>query len=104
VWAGTLFLPPEDNVDPADRPWRPDADKVLYVRVHPHAHTRISVQSSCVCVCVCARARVRVRVLYNVYIHMYLCVYQEVALAQMLADEEDSDEVLQNHARSGSHA
>lgn len=23
--AGTLFLPPEDNVDPGDRPWRPDA-------------------------------------------------------------------------------
>lgn len=22
--AGTLFLPPEDNVDPSDRPWRPD--------------------------------------------------------------------------------
>lgn len=42
--AGTLFLPPEDNVDPADRPWRPDADK-------------------------------------------------EVALAQMLADEDDSDQV-----------
>jgi hypothetical protein len=35
---------------------------------------------------------------------MYLCVKQEVALAQMLADEEDSDEVQQNDARSGSHA
>lgn len=48
MWAGTLFLPPEDNVDPADRPWRPDKE----------------------------------------------VAGKEAALAQMLADEEDSGEVL----------
>ena len=30
--AGTLFLPPEDNVDPSDRPWRPDGSLPEKVR------------------------------------------------------------------------
>lgn len=30
--AGTLFLPPEDNVDPSDRPWRPDGSHPDQVR------------------------------------------------------------------------
>jgi len=36
ISSGTLFLPPEENVDPADRQWRPD---------HTHTHTHTHAQS-----------------------------------------------------------